>query len=492
MRATHILGPMLLAFLAQLCPLRAAPTGPTIELLGLPKRTTSGQHLILELRIDGLPRTDADVEVVTILADRVVGRTIWRLRLDSAKGQKRVPIILPVTRSRVSLGLVAKLAADGSLVKATAESVILPEWTPKRLTGIFRNRRAAILDPDGLVRPALGEVPVDELRAGDPLGVQRFRGDLLICHLPEFAGLSRGIAAALGDQLRHGTSVVWLTSPDGKPPLLLHSGELMRVHWPFSLRLGRDLPDLLDEDLLRWGGGAAALPAPLGAVFPTSRLIVCSDRILHQIQHEPAAGWLWEALLFWALKPVADGFPAKRLAFDPSRSSSLPKESGKTLVALLGLAGADWRQPDARHVAWLEKVGHTVKQGGVLVVTGAGPNRVAALRALGLPSVEFVPVRGSPDLLLCPNLLLWGIGARHPYGGLLVPRGEMPLIESYVCSSGRNRIFAEFELGKGILLVCQADFDESTLGVDKALLAHLAAQLRARARFPSLTSGTGE
>jgi hypothetical protein len=130
----------ILALLTQHYSLRAAETEPKIHILGLPVRTTSGQELTVALCLEGMPGREAKVEMVTVLADRVVGRTMWQVPVQDGRGEKDVPVTLPETRGRVPLAVIAKVLVHGAVVNTTAESMILPTWNPDRLAGLLRDR----------------------------------------------------------------------------------------------------------------------------------------------------------------------------------------------------------------------------------------------------------------------------------------------------------------------------------------------------------------
>lgn len=480
MPAIRALAIALLALVISLAPLPAAAEGPRLSILGLPPRAVSQQQLLLTLQLEDVPGTTASVEVVTLLADRVVGRTLWSVPLRGAAGRRQIPVALPEVRARVPLTVVAKLARDGSVAQAVAESAILPPWSPSRLAGLLRNRDVALLDPQGLLQPALGDLQLPALAAGHPLAVQQFRGELLICHLSSRHEPSRGVIEALVQQLLQGRSVLWLTPAPADALRGAPADALIEVHWPFALRPGRELPDIVEDDLDRWGGGPDSLPLPLEAVFGPARLIVCSDLVLTEMAREPAAGWLWERLLARALSPAPPAGPIKRLEFQSH--GGLSAAAAPASVGLLSLAGPEWAQPDPARSRWLTDLSRLVRQGGSLLVTAAGPDRTAALQALGLPPMTFAPAPAPARLLLQPNLPLWGIAGADPHKRLLRSEGERPLIENLIRSDEQDRAFVELPLGKGRVLLCQVNFDASTLESEKAILEHLAGQLKARAR----------
>ncbi len=140
-------------------------------------------------------------------------------------------------------------------------------------------------------------------------------------------------------------------------------------------------------------------------------------------------------------------------------------------------AGDDWVQPDDQRVEWLSSLRVFVERGNALLIAGANSDRSAALSALGIPRIDFIPVTDAPDLLLEPNLLLWGIAKTDLSYGLLVKRREKALLDAYSGGRTGTQLFREFKVGKGVLLLSQPDFDEPATSVEHGLLEHLALQL---------------
>jgi hypothetical protein len=467
-----------LVVLGLAAPMAAGADGearPQLALTGLPARVASGQAAAVRIVISGLPGAEADVEVTTLLADRSVGRSTWKIALEQGAGEREISLPLPEARSRVSLRLAAALHAKPPLT-AQAEATVIPRWHADRLTEVLHGREIAVLDGDKLVAPALGSVPVDEIAATDPLGVTRFRGDLLVCHLPQFRTSSDGVVAALAQQLAQGRSVVWLIEEGEAAPSLLHSGPLVPLPWPFALRPGQELRATAPEDVLRWAGAAGTLPLPLAASFGSAWLVVCSDRVLTALAQEPAAGWLWEDILSWITNKPAAFVDIKHLMPQEGVAFS-PPAAAQPAAVVLSLWGEEWVQPGEPRLEWLSAVRQFVEQGNALLVTGADAARAPALRALGLPAVDFLAAAERPDLLLGPNLLLWRVARTDPSYGLVVRRGEKALLEDYIAGPGGPHLLDEFALGKGVILLCQPDFEASEVGADAALLDHLARQL---------------
>ncbi len=446
---------------------------PKLELIGLPARVASGQPVAVRIGVSGLPGAEAEVEVSTLLADRSVGRSTWKVPLTQGKGETEISLPLPEARSRVSLGIVATVRAEPT-ASMRAEATVLPRWGADRLLETLHGREVAVLDDDRLVAPALGPVPFAQIAPTDPLGAARFRGDLLICHLPQFRASSEGVVAALAQQLMQGRSVVWLVAEDEAAPPVLHSGPLVSLQWPFVLRPGQELRSVLSEDVLRWAGAPGALPLPLAASFGSAWLIVCPDRVLTKLAQEPAAGWLWEDVLSWVTNKSIAFSQIKHLV--PLEGEVFLPSSQPTAM-VLSLRGGDWVQPTEQRVEWLGALRRFVEQGNALVVSGANAERETALRALGLPSVELIAAPERPDLLLGPNLLLWRLPRTDPSYGLLVSRGERPLVEALLVGRNGPQLLGEFALGKGVVLLCQPDFEASEVGANAALLDHLALQL---------------
>ncbi|MGD0113050.1 MAG: hypothetical protein ABSD48_14410 [Armatimonadota bacterium] len=478
MAASRILALAALAAAVQLTAFAGQANGPTLSLTGLPERVFSGQSLTLRLSIGGLRRAEAEVEVTTLLANRSVGRTIWKVPLKDGGGDKDIPVTIPEARSRVSFSIAAKVLSAAPPPAVQLEAVIVPRWNPDRLTELLRTKEIAVVDREKLVAPALGKAPSEEISAGDPLGVERFRGDLLVCHIAQLGPASEDVVTAIAHQLQQGRSVVWLTLPDEQAPPMLHGGPLVSVQWPFALRAERELPDVLPGDVLHWAGKGSSLSLPLIASFGTSRLIVCPDQVLTDMAQEPAAGWVWEDVLAWATKKSETPPKVKRLAFSAGTAPPAPGAEGEgPAAALLSLAGDDWVQPDDQRVEWLSSLRVFVERGNALLIAGANSDRSAALSALGVPRIDFIPVTDAPDLLLEPNLLLWGIGKTDPSYGLLVKRREKALLDAYASGRTGTQLFREFKVGKGVLLLSQPDFDESATSVEHGLLEHLALQL---------------
>jgi hypothetical protein len=473
----HLLTLVALALAARVAAGAEERAQPKLALIGLPARVASGQPVAVRVVVSGLPGAKADVEVTTLLADRSVGRSTWKVPLEHGTGQVEISVPLPEARSRVSLRLAAALRTRPP-VSAQAEATVLPRWTADRLVEVLHGREIAVLDGDRLVAPALGTVPFDAIAATDPLGAARFRGDLLICHLPQFRPSSEGVVAALAQQLAQGRSVLWLVEEGEAAPPVLHSGPLVTLEWPFALRPGQELRATAPEDVLRWAGAAGALPLPLVASFGSAWLVVCSDRVLADLSREPAAGWLWEDVLLWVTnKPVPSSVikhltPQEGVAFAPAVAL-------EPVAMVLSLRGDDWVQPTEQRVEWLGALRRFVEQGNALLVTEADPARETALRALGLPPVEVLAAPERPDLLLGPNLLLWRVARTNPSYGLLVRSGERALLGDFISGRGGPQLFAEFALGKGVVLLCQPDFDASEVWAAAALTDHLALQLLA-------------
>jgi hypothetical protein len=454
----------------------AEPTPVRVSLTGLPERVASGQSLTVRLGVDGVPAAEVEVEVSVLLAGRSVGRSVWRVPVEQGRGEKEISLVVPEARVRVPLQLAAVLVPQGAT--ARADSVVLPEWTPGRLADALRGKDIAVVDDGSLVAPALGPVAFQRVAPTDPLGVERFTGDLIVCHIPQFNPAWEGVVSALLHKLVQGQSVVWLVQAGEKMPPVLHSGLLVPASWPFTLQPGQDLKHTRPEDLLRWAGAEDPLPLPLVASFGSAWLVICSDRVLAEMANEPAAGWLWEDVLLWGVDGPALPSEIKRLEFDDHgsyqyRLAPMPTPSS----AVLSLRGPEWVQPSEQRLLWLREVKQFVERGNAAVVTGADADRASALHALGLPPVDFVPVGEPVNLMLGPNLLLWRIARTDPHYGLLVKRGEEDVIEDYVSGRAGPQPFAEFKVGNGLLLLCQPDLDESDTGLDHALLEHLALQL---------------
>ena len=454
----------------------AEPIPVRVSLTGLPARVTSGQSVTVRLGLSGVSAPETEVEVSVLLAGRSVGRTVWKVPLEEGRGEKDVLLLLPETRVRLPLQLEAVLAPQGP--RARTDSMLLPEWTPERLAGALRGKDIAVVDDGSLVAPALGPVAFQRVAPTDPLGVERFTGDLIVCHLPQFSPAWEGVVAALLHKLLQGRSVVWLVPEGEEMPPVLHSGLLIPARWPFVLRPGRDLKHTRPEDLLHWAGAEESLPLPLVASFGSAWLVVCSDRVLTQMADEPAAGWLWEELLVWAANGPAAPSEIERLTFDqhgPYQYQLAPMPTSS--AAVLSLGGPDWVQPGEQRLLWLRKVRQSVERGRALVVTGADADRAPALRALGLPSVDFIPATDPMDLMLGPSPLLWRIARTDRHYSLLAKRGDRPLVGASVGGRAGAELFSEFRVGKGLVLLCQPDFDESEVGLNKHLLDHLAGQL---------------
>jgi hypothetical protein len=429
------------------------------------------------LHVSGLADGQVEVEVVSLLADRVVGRSMWTVAVAGGSGELEITVPVPETRTRVLLGLVAKAPVDGEMLNAAAESMIVPHWAPTRMKDVADDPQVAIVDPERLIAPALGDLQVEKLSPYDRTSVSRYRGELIICHGPEYGLAARRLPEALVDQLTEGTSVLWLTPPRAGEIPFLHSGRLTEVAWPFRARPGSEIAGVREEDLRQWAGGPEALPLPYEAVFEDARLVVCSDRLLKPLEREPAAGWLWEAVVARALKPVDEREPVRRLRLDGGGDPVAWAVAREPVVAVLDIGGDEWAYPDDEHAAWLEKVGRLVADGGALVVVGAGPARSTALRHLDLSPLEFVRSPGGTDLLLAPNLPLWGIGESDAHEALLTRRGDGAIAEYEIRQEGARRLLATLPHGKGVVLLCQIDFDESRVGARGKLLAHLARQL---------------
>ncbi len=454
----------------------AEPTPVRVSLTGLPERVASAQSLTVRLGLSGVPAAEAEVEVSVLLAGRSVGRSVWKVPVEQGRGEKEISLVVPEARVRVPLQLAAVLVPQGAT--ARADSVVFPEWTPGRLADALRGKDIAVVDDGSLVAPALGPVAFQRVAPTDPLGVERFTGDLIVCHIPQFNPAWGGVVSALLHKLVQGQSVVWLVQEGEKMPPVLHSGLLVPASWPFTLRPGQDLKHTPPEDLLRWAGTEDSLPLPLVASFGSAWLVICSDRVLAEMANEPAAGWLWEDILLWGVDGPALPSEIKRLEFDDHgsyqyRLAPVPTPSS----AVLSLRGPEWVQPSEQRLLWLREVKQFVERGNAAVVTGADADRAAALHALGLPPVDFVPVAEPVNLMLGPNLLLWRIARTDPHYGLLVKRGEKNVIEDYVSGRAGPQPFAEFKVGNGLLLLCQPDLDESDTGLDYAPLEHLALQL---------------
>lgn len=462
------------------CSCASAHDAPVVELEALPQPLSSGQEVLLALRVSGLPGDSVEAELITVFADRAVARRTLEVALDGGHCAARVRFVAPRVKERVPVSLVAKVCSDGQVCHASSDSEILPRWGPRRLGDVLRNRTLGIVDPDGIVAAALGEVVVEGLSWGDPLGIRGYRGDLIICHLPDYSPLPVGLAEALLDRLRNGTSVLWLSASSGRRPALIRHGELVEVDWPFALRPGVELPLIAAGDLDRWAGGDRPLPPPLEAAYAEARLVVCSDPAVLHLADEPAAGWLWESLLARAMKPTVDSPDVKRLA--PNTELHALRVAREPVVGVLDLKGEEWLSPDEEHIEWLHKLAFEVSSGARVVVTGAGAERLNVLQALLGQAVDFATVQGSPDVLLAPNLLLWGLGSRDPQEGLLVREGGEPLISSYLRGDTSHVLFGEFRLGKGVILLSQVDFDESARGAQEGFVDHVARQIGARAR----------
>ncbi|MDH4179710.1 MAG: hypothetical protein OEV33_04310, partial [Armatimonadota bacterium] len=168
---------------------------PELTLTGLPGRVSSAQSLTLRLGVSGMSETEAEVEVSTLLANRSVGRSVWKVPVEQGKGEKEISLTLPEARSRVSLQIAARLTENGA--RARADSVVLPEWTPGRLADALRGKDIAVVDDGSLVAPALGPVAFQRVAPADPLGVERFTGDLIVCHIPQFNPAWEGVVSAL-------------------------------------------------------------------------------------------------------------------------------------------------------------------------------------------------------------------------------------------------------------------------------------------------------
>ena len=151
---------------------------------------------------------------------------------------------MPEVRSRVSLRVTAKLVGFSPAETAQAEATLLPRWDADRLAEALRTREIGVVDGTGLVAPALGKTTFSEVVPTDPLGVERFLGDLLICRFPQFSLASEGVVAALSQQLLQGRSVIWLTDGNESRPPILHSGPAYRFrHFPTLRSSGlRELP----------------------------------------------------------------------------------------------------------------------------------------------------------------------------------------------------------------------------------------------------------
>ncbi|MBN1460782.1 MAG: hypothetical protein JXA57_14715, partial [Armatimonadetes bacterium] len=282
----------------------AEPAQARVSLTGVPARVTSGQSLTFRLGLSDLSAPEAEVEVSLVVGDRPAGRTVWKLPLEEGRGEREISIRLPQTRVRLPLRLEAGLVSQAA--EARAECVLLPEWTPDRLPDVLRGKDIAVVDDAGLIAPALGTLTFEQMRATDPLAVERFTGELIVCHFPQFSPAWEGVVAALRHQLLQGRSVIWLLPEGEEMPPVLHSGLLLPARWPFVLRPGQELKHTPAEDLLRWAGTDESLPFPSVASFGVASLVVCSDRVLTQLTEEPAAGWLWEDLLLWGVKERAE------------------------------------------------------------------------------------------------------------------------------------------------------------------------------------------
>jgi hypothetical protein len=454
----------------------AEPTPVRVSLTGLPERVASGQSLTLRLILSGIPAAEAEVEVSVLLAGRSVGRTVWKVPVEQGRGEKEISLVLPEARARVPLQLAVMLVPQEAT--ARADSVLLPEWTPGRLAGALRGKDIAVVDDGSLVAPALGPVAFQRVAPTDPLGVERFTGDLIVCHIPQFNPAWEGVVNALYHKLVQGRSVIWLVQEGEKMPPFLHSGLLVSASWPFTLRPGQDLKHTRPEDLLRWAAADDSLPLPLVASFGSAWLVICSDHVLAEMANEPAAGWLWEDILLWGVNGPAPSSEIKRLTFDdhgPYQYGLAPVPTPSS--AVLSLRDPEWVQPSEQRLLWLREVRQFVERGNAVVVTGADADRAPALRALGLPPVDFVPVIEPVDLMLGPNLLLWRIARTEPSYGLLTKQGASPLLDAYLGTRAGAELFGEFRLGEGLLLLCQPDFEESRVGVEDDLLDHVAAQL---------------
>ena len=452
------------------------PTRARVFLTGVPARVASGQSLTVRLGLTDVAALEAEVEVSVVVADRSSGRTVWKVPLEEGRGERDISLRLPETRVRLPLRLEAVLIPQ--MAEARTDCILLPEWTPERLSDVLRGKDLAVVDDGGLVAPALGTLTFQQMAPADPLAVERFTGDLIVCHFPQFSPTWEGVLAALRHQLLQGRSVIWLVPQGEEMPPVLHSGLLLPARWPFVLRPGRELKQTPAEDFLRWAGSDESLPFPSVASLGAASLVVCSDRVLTRLADEPAAGWLWEELLLWGVKDRAEPSKVARLTFDPHGPYQYEVTSVPTFSAgVLSLSSPDWVQPSEQRLRWLREVKEVVEQGNALVVTGAKADRGPALRALGLPFVDFVPVVEPADLMLGPSLLLWGLARTDPHYRLVTKRGDNPFLDAYVGSRTGRELFAEFRIGEGLLLLCQPDFDESQVGLDKQLLSHLAAQL---------------
>jgi hypothetical protein len=454
----------------------AEPTPARVVLTGVPARVTSGQALTVRLGLTDVAGPETEVEVSIVLADRAAERTVWQVPLEEGRGERDISLRLPETRVRLPLRLEAVLIPQRT--EARTDCILLPEWRPGRLSDVLRGKDIAVMDSGDLIAPALGTLTFQPMAAADPLAVERFTGDLIICHLPQFSPTWEGVVVALLHQLRQGRSVIWLLPEGEEMPPVLHSGLLLPARWPFLLRPGWELKHTPAEDLLGWARTDESLPFPSVASFGAASLVVCSDRVLTQLADEPAAGWLWEDLLLWGVKDRAEPSKVARLTFDsPSpyqyELTSVPTFSAGVLI----LSSPDWVQPSEQRLRWLREVKKVVEQGNALVVTGAESDRGPALRALGIPSVDFIPVAEPADLMLGPSLLLWGLARTDPHYRLVTKQRESSLLDAYVGSRTGRELFTEFRIGEGLLLLCQPNFDESQIGLDEHLLDHLATQL---------------
>lgn len=452
------------------------PTRARVSLTGVPARVTSGQSLTVRLGLTDIAAPEAEVEVSVVVADHAAERTVWKVPLESGRGERDISLRLPETRARLPLHLVALLIPQ--MAEARSDCILLPEWRPDRLSDVLRGKDIAVMDSGDLVAPALGPATFQLMAGADPLAVERFTGDLIVCHFPQFSPSWEGVLAALRHQLLQGRSVIWLLPEGEEMPPVLHSGLLLSARWPFVLRPGRELKQTLAADFLRWAGSDESLSFPSVASFGTASLVVCSDRVLTQLADEPAAGWLWEDLLLWGVKDRAEPSQVARLTLDSHGPYQYELTSAPTFSAgVLCLSSPDWVQPSEQRLLWLREVKKVVEQGNALVVTGAEADRGPALHALGLPSVDFIPVAEPADLMLGPSLLLWGLARTDPHYCLVTKRRESSLLDAYVGSRTGRELFAEFRIGEGLLLLCQPDFDESQIGLDEHLLDHLATQL---------------
>jgi hypothetical protein len=136
------------------------------------------------------------------------------------------------------------------------------------------------------------------------------------------------------------------------------------------------------------------------------------------------------------MKPTLDLPDVKRLI--PSTELRALRVAPEPVVGVFDLKGDGWISPDEEHAKWLHKLAFEVSSGACVVVTGAGADRLNALHALLGQVVGFATVQGSPDVLLAPNLLLWGLGSRGQQEGPLLREGGEPLISSYLGGATRT------------------------------------------------------